>query len=180
MYKIATFLVDHFWGHPAEMADSLGVLLLTWNQAFYRYGPFDYRRLQRAVESNLAALKAFRKRDVTSYSSHDDKTLKRLFRVFSNALQICRGSRKGHRSPVAVAKALHLLAPSYFPLWDDKIARAYHCYYNNDPAQRYVDFVQITKTIADKLSPQLPAHPRPFTKRFDEYNYARFTKSWLH
>lgn len=38
MYKTASFLVDHFWGRPAEIADSLGVLLLTWNQAFYRYG----------------------------------------------------------------------------------------------------------------------------------------------
>ena len=38
IYKIATFLVRNFWGQPAKMADSLGVLLLTWNQAFYRYG----------------------------------------------------------------------------------------------------------------------------------------------
>jgi len=36
MYKVATFLVDHFWGAPAEMTDALGVLLLTWNQALYR------------------------------------------------------------------------------------------------------------------------------------------------
>ncbi len=27
MYRTATFLVGHFWGKPAEMADSLGVLL---------------------------------------------------------------------------------------------------------------------------------------------------------
>lgn len=38
MYKVATFLVSHFWGNPSDMADGLGVLLLTWNQAFYRYG----------------------------------------------------------------------------------------------------------------------------------------------
>jgi hypothetical protein len=29
MYKIATFLVSHFWGKPSDMADGLGVLLLT-------------------------------------------------------------------------------------------------------------------------------------------------------
>lgn len=40
MYKVATFLVFHFWGKPSDMADGLGVLLLTWNQAFYRYGIF--------------------------------------------------------------------------------------------------------------------------------------------
>lgn len=33
-YKVANFLVEHFWGNPEKMADGLGVLLLTWNQAF--------------------------------------------------------------------------------------------------------------------------------------------------
>jgi hypothetical protein len=27
MYRTATFLVDHFWENPREMADSLGVAL---------------------------------------------------------------------------------------------------------------------------------------------------------
>jgi hypothetical protein len=179
MYKIATFLIDHFWGRAAEMSDSLGVLLLTWNQAFYRYGPFDYRRLQRTIGSNMAELENFRNRDVTSYSVHDDKAVKKLFRDFLIALQICSGSRKGDRSPVAVAKALHLLAPEFFPLWDDKIARAYDCYYHKYPAKKYVEFLRLSNRIARELADQLPAHPRPFTKRFDEYNYARFTKSWI-
>ncbi len=38
MCKTATFLVNEFCAHPADIADSLGVLLLIWNQAFYRYG----------------------------------------------------------------------------------------------------------------------------------------------
>ena len=28
IYKVSTFLVDHFWGDPPQMADALGVLLL--------------------------------------------------------------------------------------------------------------------------------------------------------
>lgn len=42
MYKVATFLVEHHWGKPGEMANALGVVLLTWNNAFYRYGSFDF------------------------------------------------------------------------------------------------------------------------------------------
>ena len=34
MYKVAAFLVRYFRGKPSDMADGLGVLLLTWNQAF--------------------------------------------------------------------------------------------------------------------------------------------------
>ncbi|MHC1604889.1 MAG: hypothetical protein ACXQTP_02840 [Candidatus Methanofastidiosia archaeon] len=40
MYKVATSLVSYFWGKPLDMVDGLGVLLLTWNQAFYRYEIF--------------------------------------------------------------------------------------------------------------------------------------------
>ena len=30
MYKVVTFLISQFWGCPRDMADGLGVLLLTW------------------------------------------------------------------------------------------------------------------------------------------------------
>lgn len=50
MYSVASFLVRHFWGRPREVADGLGVLLLTWNQAFYRYGGFDFDRLESALQ----------------------------------------------------------------------------------------------------------------------------------
>jgi hypothetical protein len=46
MYSTATFLVEHFWGDPEKIADGLGVLLLVWNHACYRYGPFDFSRLE--------------------------------------------------------------------------------------------------------------------------------------
>jgi hypothetical protein len=179
MYKVATFLIGHYWGKPADMADSLGVLLLTWNQAFYRYGPFDYRRLEAAVEANLDTIAAFRGRDLSSYTPCDDKQVKSLFRKFSEALRISKGKCKGRRSPVAVAKALHLLAPAFFPLWDDKIARAYHCYYAKDAPSCYVRFVRIARRYYDELSPKLRFESPPFTKLFDEYNYARFTKKWV-
>jgi hypothetical protein len=84
MYKIASFLADHFWGKPAEMADGLGVLLLTWNQALYRYGSFDFDKLEKCMADNL-----------------------------------------------------YLLAPDYFPLWDDQIARAYGCHYSCNPSAKY-------------------------------------------
>ena len=53
MYKVAIFLVCHFWGQPSEMADGLGVLLLTWNQAFYRYGIFDFDRLEECTRTQI-------------------------------------------------------------------------------------------------------------------------------
>jgi hypothetical protein len=92
MYKTATFLVNHFWDHPADIADSLGVLLLTWNQAFYRYGPFDFQRLEKVIATKQPVLDSFRSRDILTYSSADDAAIKSLFAEFLSALQICEGS----------------------------------------------------------------------------------------
>ena len=78
MYKTATFLVKHFWGRPHEMADSLGVLLLTWNQAFYRYGLFDFDALEGCIAKNQRSLDAFRERNILSYTLADDEAINRL------------------------------------------------------------------------------------------------------
>ena len=40
------------------------------------------------------------------------------------------GNRK---SPAATSRALHLLAPNFFPLWDNWIAQAYGCMWNAPP-----------------------------------------------
>lgn len=80
---------------------------------------------------------------------------------------------------MAVAKALHLLAPNFFPLWDETIARAYGCYYNENPAEKYVLFCKITKTIADKVRNYILRSDKTLTKLIDEYNYSKYTQGWI-
>ncbi len=181
MYKTATFLVAHFWGKPAEMADSLGVLLLTWNQAFYRYGSFDFDQLEECIKENLSFLEKYRVKSILGYNSNDDKVVSRLFREFLIALQISDGNKAGTKSPVATAKALHLLAPDYFPLWDDKIARAYDCYYSNKPEGKYLKFMSICQQIATTLHMAMDRQNtgKTLLKLIDEFNYARYTKGWI-
>jgi len=175
MYRIATFLVEHFWEQPPDMADGLGVLLLTWNQAFYRYGSFDFGRLEEALRANMAIIKAFRTRDIQSLGEADEPAIERLFLAFLDALGTDRG-----KSPVAVAKALHLLAPEFLPIWDDKIAKAYGCRYSRHPEQKYVAFAYKMQTLARQLQGQVPPNcDRTFLKLIDEYNYARYTKGWI-
>lgn len=261
MYKVATFLVSYFWRKPADMADGLGVLLLTWNQAFYRYGIFDFDKLEECIIDNLQKIESFRNRDILSLSNSDEKDIKDLFAKFLEALQIDKirfsdknkkrdtqkdlesflrkigieyedsdnletlynsiknnqkikngvvfiskeksnskkdyieikisqlESREGRtleslglirRSPVSVTKTLHLLAPSFFPLWDDKIARKYECYYNKNPAEKYVSFCKITKIIADKVKNYIDKSDRTHkVKLIDEYNYSKYTQGWI-
>jgi hypothetical protein len=180
MYKTATFLVDHFWGRPADIADSLGVLLLTWNQAFYRYGPFDFQRLEKIIAANQPLLDSFRSRHIVTYSAADDAAIRSIFGEFMAALQICEGSKKATCSPVAVAKALHLLAPRFFPLWDLKIANAYGCRYSADPAATYLRFLVKIRGLAGAMgNVHIEGTSKTVVKLIDEYNYARFTKGWI-
>jgi len=175
MYRIATFLVEHFWGQPRDMADGMGVLLLTWNQAFYRYGSFDFEPLEEALRTNMPVIESLRARNIQSLVEADEPTVKQLFLTFLDAL----GTERG-KSPVAVAKALHLLAPDFLPIWDDKIARAYGCHYSRHPEQKYVAFAYRMQTIARQLQAHVPPNcDRTFLKLIDEYNYAKYTKGWI-
>jgi hypothetical protein len=180
MYKTATFLVDHFWGQAAEMADSLGVLLLTWNQAHYRYGSFDFSELEACIRKNPAPLEAYRAKTILQYTPDDDLIIKGLFLDFLAALAIVEGKSKGKQSPVAVAKALHLLAPGFFPLWDKKIASEYGCYYSSGAAEKYLQFIEISQSIARVLQSDVAvATGKTLLKMIDEYNYSKYTKGWV-
>jgi len=180
MYKIATFLVGHFWGQPQDMAEGMGVLLLTWNQGFYRFGSFDFALLEEALRANMPAIKGLRSRDIKSLVDADEPTIKQLFLAFLDALRIKEGKNKDRKSPVAVAKALHLLAPSFLPIWDYKIAIAYACRYSTNPDRKYVDFAYNMKTLAQQLQKHVPdGCGQTFLKLIDEYNYAKYTKGWV-
>jgi hypothetical protein len=179
MYKVATFLLEHFWGKPSDMAEGLGVLLLTWNQAFYRYGIFDFDKLEECITNNLQKIENFRKRHISSLTTSDENDIKGLFTEFLEALQIDSGKKQGTRSPVAVAKALHLLAPHFFPLWDARIAQTYQCYYNEDPENKYVVFCKKIKVLADEVRHYISRSDKALIKLIDEYNYSKYTQGWV-
>jgi hypothetical protein len=179
MYKVATFLVKHFWGKPSEMADALGVLLLTWNNALYRYGSFDFGALETVLRENMKDLATYRDRNILSFTDADEEPVRALFNSFLDALKIADGKSKGTRSPVAVAKALHLLAPEFFPLWDNRIARGYHCHYSGNPSAKYLAFIRISKQMAEEIADSVNTGGTAVLKMIDEYNYAKFTKKWI-
>ena len=181
MYRVAAFLVEHYWGEASQIADGLGVLLLTWNNAFYRFGSFDFDALERCIRLNQATLDAFRNRDIQSWSSEDDDPTSALFLQLSTSLQIREGKAKGRRSPVAVAKALHVLAPAFFPIWDSKIAVRYRCRYDQDPPSSYLKFARNMKRCVGLLQAAGFKVPpgKTMLKVIDEYNYAKFTKAWI-
>lgn len=178
MYRTARFLVEHFRGRPREMADGMGVLLLTWNQACYRYGSFDFDLLEQVLRKNMATIEALRDRDILYFQETDAPVIEQLFLALLEALRVKEGKRK--RSPVAVSKALHLLAPGFFPAWDAEIAMAYGCPYQREPSQKYLAFTFKMRELASQLQEHAHTDPdRTLLKLIDEYNYAKYTKGWI-
>lgn len=182
MYRVSTFLVREWWGDPAKLVDALSVLLLVWNEAFYRHGSFDEQALETCLRENERPLNAFREREISSFSEVDEADTERLFLLMLQALKRTSG---GAESPVAVGKALHLLAPDFFPLWDQFIAPAYGCPYAREvPSVAYIAFARQIQLFAVQLKGELATDEdarkewlsrKTLLKRIDEYNYMKYT-----
>jgi len=179
VYKVATNLVSDYWPDPVNVTDGLGVLLLIWNQAFYRYGSLDFNKLEQCIKTNIKKIKIFRNRDILSLKDSDEKNIVDLFDQFLDALKRDDGKNHGTKSPVSVSKALHLLAPNFFPLWDIEISKAYGCFYNKNPDKQYIQFCYIMKEMVSKMKTYKLKQKRPVLKLIDEYNYSKFTKHWI-
>ena len=80
---------------------------------------------------------------------------------------------------MAVAKALHLLAPDFFPLWDRAIAIAYGCDYSNEPSGKYLAFCKKMRILAEVARCYVSHPEKSLLKLMDEYNYAKYTQRWI-
>jgi hypothetical protein len=182
MYRVSTFLVREWWDDPAKLVDALSVLLLIWNGAFYRYGSFNEDALESCLRQNQGKLCAFRARDISSFCEADEPDIEKLFRLLSQAL---KRTVDGVESPVSAGKALHLLAPNFFPLWDQYIAPGYGCPYMGELASvAYIAFARRIRVMAAQLNAELASDGdarkewqlrKPLLKRIDEYNYMKYT-----
>lgn len=201
MYRVASRIVKADWGCPADAADGLGVILLTWNQAAYRYGPFDFSELEAFLKRNTIALEGFCSRSIETFDPKNDG--KRIKAIFSEALEALKIQEPERRSPVAVAKALHVIAPDFFPLWDRAIAKGRACLWDSyaHAASKYLSFMSDSQTVVASLEnlyandqerqglsaaqtlatalSQCCDHDKTILKFLDEYYYARFTKKWI-
>lgn len=128
-YRAATALVSLALVETATMsafcvAEALAVLLQTWNASYYRFKAktLDREKHFKDIEGLLSKNWSIppKCRNTTIDNLHgvvDHIQLCKLFNEFETVL-----------GPVGAAKALHLLAPKLFPLWDRKIAKAYKCH----------------------------------------------------
>jgi hypothetical protein len=156
-----------------DPAECLAMLLQTWNRDFYRFhGPFTDERL-----TNLTALlahfkgmlEAYRQRRLEGFGPSDEPGVAELFTAFEMEL-----------GKVGAAKALHLLAPEFFPLWDARIAQVvYHVYDKGRGfnAPSYLKAMRLIQQQVANLGGWSAFRTNPL-KAIDEFNYVVYTKRW--
>jgi hypothetical protein len=145
-------------------AEALAGWLKNINLQFYRFRLEKARSLRAELEPLLTAeldsLSGFRQRLLTTLEKADEPEVLRLFGAFRAKL-----------GPIGTAKALHALAPTFFPMWDNDIACGYGL---SAESSGYFQFMMLAKQQLIGL----PADLIPglsLVKAFDEYNYYKFS-----
>jgi hypothetical protein len=170
-YRVAVELLRLGRSRKTDITEpeALGVLLLSWNSNFYRYQRNKRRSLlidlEQLLKTHSPALAGYRKRSIEGLSSTDEKAVSSLFAAFEEKLW-----------PVGAAKALHLLGPNFFPLWDTAIRNAYGLAEagRRRNAPRYWAFMQTIKTQCAQFGGSKRIG-RPALKALDEFNYVKYT-----
>jgi hypothetical protein len=82
--------------------------------------------------------------------------------------------------PVGAAKALHLLAPAFFPLWDRRIAKAYGVALDG-PGTKTDHYWHFALVIARKQCRELRGQGFAgfALKAIDEYNCCKHVRGWI-
>jgi hypothetical protein len=172
-YRAATALVDRALRRPKPLtvAEALAVLLQTWNRAYYRYKKFDakhYSDIEALLKTHRRSLIPLRKRHLETVTAQEQPMMVETFQHFEEVL-----------GPVGAAKALHLLAPHFFPLWDRKITEAYGGALGKagTNGERYWQFMLCTQEQCRKLRGAGWQNGK-LLKTLDEHNYCKYTKGW--
>jgi hypothetical protein len=147
-----------------KTSESLAVLLKTWNSPYYKNHAFDeqhFSEIERLLHRYKAKLSGFRERLLESFPRGRDKEdIKGIFGAFEEVF-----------GRIGAAKALHLLAPKFFPLWDTKIINLYPLTKLTN-AENYCEFMKITKRQVKSLGGEEAIGRNPL-KALDEWNYCK-------
>jgi hypothetical protein len=154
-------------------AVAVAALIQSWNFAYYKSIACDAAHvvdLEFALHSIWKDCVSFRERDIASFARvSDGPAVRHVFSVLERVL-----------GRVGAPKAMHLIAPNFFPLWDNFIAPAYGLELGavGQNSETYLEFMELVQRQAAEVRAVLPARP-DVLKAIDEYNYCRYSKSWI-
>lgn len=174
VYDACALLLEQALGPESKLSTALPVaaLLQSWNFAYYEHsGPRLDSGHVREIETVLNRLR----RDLDHFRSRSIDTLTDADRPRVTAVF---GGLEGVVKRVGAAKALHLWAPDFFPIWDNPIAQAYGFDFEVG-GPRADDYWSFMTLVRAQVKTMAPLQDRSRLKALDEYNYCRYSKRWI-
>ena len=144
-----------------ELATATAEWLKDLNRQYYRFRPGEAatltQKLKPILQRELETVLSFCNRSIKTLTKSDEVEVFRLFGLFRTEC-----------GPVGAGKALHVLAPKFFPLWDNGIAQSYGV----STESGYFQFMNAVKAqvlnLPEEIAPGVTA-----LKVLDEWNYLR-------
>jgi hypothetical protein len=138
---------------------------MSWNSGFYRFRPDRLRTLvvdlDGLIDSHRKSFDDYRSRTAATYDATRDRpSVEAIYDAFRMILW-----------PVGAAKALHVVAPTFFPIWDTAIANEFRLRLSPGDASAgsYLAWMDLARRFAAGSSLKDPL------KAFDEWAYVSFT-----
>jgi hypothetical protein len=172
-YRVGRDLVERTRNGQSDftLTEAVGVVLLTWNGRFYNRKDtpnFDVQHIAEIdalIERYRDALDAYHGRTIETLRENEQDAVEAIFNDFDLLL-----------GPVGAAKALHVLAPRLFALWDRLIAEGASFYMDKRGlnANLYWRWMVRVQREAREVGGEA-VWGAGLLKRLDELNYCRFT-----
>ena len=174
-YNLATKYIDAAkkkntkeWYRDKRIVKGVLLLLFTWNFAARETKKLNFKNVGKLIEKNEARLRTLEKYTIETANQTAWPIVKSVFSNF-----------KGLMGQTGASKALSLLNPKLFVMWDTKIRRRLRKTLipgieNGESPKHYVIYLKgIQRIIYDyQLKQKLP--PRTIVaKKIDEYNYVK-------
>lgn len=146
--------------------EAVDLLVRVWNPGSSYTQALSLQAIDGLLEATASARNAFTGRDITSLTDNERSTVHAIFASFRTTF-----------GPVGAAKALGVLHPRFFPIWDTRIATAYvgHAFRKNpDHYLRFMDY-------CSEQCRHVREHPfgDGLLKVLDEWNFCVWTKAWI-
>jgi len=178
-YEIATQLVNKArantyenWYESKDTIKGILLLLFTWNFAAKQTKKLNFQNVGQLLMDSERFLKSIEKYSIINAEFSTWKTIEIIFDKFSKLL-----------GQTGSSKALSLLNPALFVMWDTSIRKRINMslipgIQNGTTGKQYVLFLKGIQSIIDKyhISEKLPKNSI-VAKKIDEYNYVKLVLS---
>jgi hypothetical protein len=171
VYRVARRMLDGAGeGAGCTAAEAIVLLLQVWNGRSKYTRALELDAIAALLEQTAEARRVFEHRNIASVAPDE---LPQIEGIYADFHPLFGG--------VGAAKALGLLHPRVFPLWDTAIGKAYIGYKWSEPELQPAHYGTFAGLCSEQCTVAVSEEEfgRTLLKTLDEWNFSVWTKGWI-